>query len=206
MVVDKRGLSKWQRFQKRSFDIVFSFLGLLFIWWIIVAAALLAKTSTRRSGFFKQERVGMHGVVFNVLKIRTMRVDSDIQTSVTTSSDSRITRIGAFLRKTKIDELPQLWNVLIGDMSFVGPRPDVCGFADKIAGSNRLYLTIRPGITGPASLKYRNEQFLLNKLENPERYNEEVLFPDKVKINIDYINNYSFIVDLKLIIRTIFLS
>jgi len=96
--------------------------------------------------------------------------------------------------------------VLIGDMSFVGPRPDVHGFADKITGNNRLYLTIKPGITGPASLKYRHEEFLLNKSENPERYNEEVLFPDKVKINIDYINNYSFIVDLKLIIRTIFLS
>lgn len=204
MVVDKRGLSKGQRFQKRTFDIVFSFLGLLFIWWIIVAAALLAKTSTRRSGVFKQERVGMHGVVFNVLKIRTMRVDSDIQTSVTTSSDLRITRIGAFLRKTKIDELPQLWNVLIGDMSFVGPRPDVQGFADKLKDKDQLFLSIRPGITGPASIKYRNEEGLLDTCNDPELFNRSVIFPDKVKINIDYIQNYSVAKDFYFILKTIF--
>jgi lipopolysaccharide/colanic/teichoic acid biosynthesis glycosyltransferase len=202
MPIDKKGLSKAQRFQKRYFDIIFSAIGLLLVWWIIVGAVILARFSTGGSGFFKQERIGMHKKLFNVLKIRTMKVDSNILTTVTTSSDSRITRLGAFFRKTKIDELPQLWNVLIGQMSLVGPRPDVPGFADKLSGDDKIILSIRPGITGPATLSYKDEEEALSRVDNPERHNLTVIFPDKVKINKEYIKNYSLVTDIKLILNT----
>lgn len=115
-----------------------------------------------------------------------------------------VTPLGAVLRKYKIDELPELWNVLIGDMSFVGPRPDVPGYADRLTGDDRLILKLRPGITGPASLKYANEEEMLAQVENPVLYNDEVIFPDKVRINLDYYYNHSFMQDLRLILQTIF--
>jgi lipopolysaccharide/colanic/teichoic acid biosynthesis glycosyltransferase len=126
-----------------------------------------------------------------------------VNTNVTQKNDARITKIGAFFRKTKIDELPQLWNVLIGQMSFVGPRPDVKGYADKLQGKDKVVLSVRPGITGPASLKYKNEEVLLETQSNPEQYNNEVIWPDKVKINVDYVNNWSFIQDVRYIYQTI---
>lgn len=119
------------------------------------------------------------------------------------AGESRITPFGAKLRKYKLDELPELWNVFIGDMSFVGPRPDVPGYADKLEGEDRLILKLRPGITGPASLKYRNEEEILAKVDDPQKYNDEVIYPDKVKINLDYYYNNSLIGDVKLIIQTI---
>ena len=124
--------------------------------------------------------------------------------SISVKGERRITPLGAVLRRYKLDELPELWNVLIGDMSFVGPRPDVPGYADKLEGNDRRILQLKPGITGPASLKYRNEEELLAEQDDPQRYNDEVLFPDKVRINIEYLDNWSFGYDIKIIIYTVF--
>lgn len=124
--------------------------------------------------------------------------------SVSVAGESRITPLGAVLRKYKLDELPELWNVLIGDMSFVGPRPDVPGYADLLTGEERRILKLRPGITGPASLKYRNEEELLAQVTDPKEYNDMVIYPDKVRLNLYYLNHYSFIKDIQMIICTIF--
>ncbi|WGF92202.1 sugar transferase [Aequorivita marisscotiae] len=189
---------------KRLFDIIVSFIGLMSFWWLIILAALISKLDTGLSGFFIQTRVGRDAKLFKLIKIRTMRHIPGIVTTVTTDGDPRISKIGRFWRKTKIDELPQLWNVLLGDMSFVGPRPDVPGLADKLEGEERLILKIRPGITGPASIIFKNEEVLLAKQEDPEKYNIEVIWPEKVRLNIYYINNYSLVKDIGYIIDTIF--
>jgi lipopolysaccharide/colanic/teichoic acid biosynthesis glycosyltransferase len=136
-------------------------------------------------------------------KIKTMRPDSRTTTTVTRSGDPRITPLGRFFRKTKIDELPQLWNVLLGHMSFVGPRPDVPGYADKLTGVERAVLSLRPGITGPATLKYRDEEEILAAQDDPEQYNREVIYPDKVQINLQYIREWSFLGDLRYILVTV---
>ncbi len=128
-----------------------------------------------------------------------MRARSGVDTTVTTDRDPRVTRIGRILRKSKIDELPQLLNVLVGQMSFVGPRPDVPGFADRLQGDERLILTVRPGITGPATLAYRDEEALLAAQSDPEAFNRDVVYPDKVRLNMDYVSNYRLWVDLKCI-------
>ena len=197
-------LTKSERLAKRSFDILFASIGLLFFWWLILVAFIMASIDTKSNGFFIQRRVGKNGKLFNVIKIKTMRLNKDISTTVTTSTDKRITHLGAFFRKTKIDELPQLWNVLIGDMSFVGPRPDVPGFADNLKGEEKAILKLRPGITGPATLKYKNEEEILARQKEPEKYNREVIYPDKIKINLEYIDRWSFTQDLKYIWWTIF--
>lgn len=196
-------LSLGNAFIKRSFDIGLSLLGLLATGWIIITAWALSTLETRRSGFFTQLRVGRNGRLFKVIKIRTMCDRIGVDTTVTTSGDPRITPLGRFFRKTKIDELPQLINVLLGQMSFVGPRPDVPGFADCLDGDDNIILFIRPGITGPATLKYRDEEQLLACQENPDAYNRDVLFPDKVRVNKAYIKNYSFRQDLYYIWKTI---
>ncbi|KZZ35751.1 sugar transferase [Oleiphilus sp. HI0117] len=180
-----------------------AFLGLLALWWLIIIAYITASFDTRSNGFFVQGRVGKNGRVFKVVKIKTMRPIKGLDTTVTQSGDPRITSLGAFFRKTKIDELPQLWNVLLGQMSFVGPRPDVPGFADKLQGEERAVLSLRPGITGPATLKYRNEEEILAAQEDPEAYNRDVIFPDKVRINVDYIRVWSFKQDINYIVRTV---
>jgi len=150
-----------------------------------------------------QKRIGKAGKPFFVYKIKTMKFIEGIKSTVTTSTDQRITKSGIFFRKTKIDELPQLFNVLFGTMSFVGPRPDVSGFADNLEGEDRIILELLPGITGPASLKYKDEELLLAKQKDPERYNREVIWPDKVKINKKYIKQWSFNQDMTYIIKTI---
>ena len=197
------GLTLTQAFLKRFFDIVGAAVGLLLTGWIILPAFIAATVDTRSNGFFTQARVGRHGRIFRVIKIRTMRLIKGHYTTVTTDQDPRITPIGRFFRRTKIDELPQLFNVLLGRMSFVGPRPDVLGFADRLQGDDRIILTVRPGITGPATLKYRNEEKLLSQYENPEQYNQEVIFPDKLRINRAYVENYRFYKDINYILRTI---
>ncbi len=174
------------------------------LWWLILIAFILATIDTRKNGFFIQERVGKDGKLFRVIKIRTMRDMPHIDTSVTKEDDPRITYLGRFWRKTKIDELPQLINVLLGQMSFVGPRPDVPGFADQLTGEDRIILTVRPGITGPATLKFRDEEKLLAQQKDPEKYNREVIWPEKVRLNREYVENYSFWQDLKCIWQTIF--
>lgn len=188
---------------KRLFDIILSFFGLLATWWLILIAWLVATIETKSNGFFIQKRVGQNGKLFNVYKIKTMKKVDGINTTITSSNDVRITKSGKFFRDTKIDELPQLWNVLIGDMSFVGPRPDVPGYADKLIGDDRIILSIKPGITGPASLKYKNEEEILSQQENPKEYNDTVIWPDKVKINKDYIKNWSLKQDIKYILKTV---
>ena len=196
-------LSPLQAFIKRSFDSTVALFGLLAVWWLIVLAWAAASLDTRSNGFFVQERVGRWGRIFRVVKIKTMRPLADITTTVTRAGDPRITRLGRFFRKTKIDELPQLWNVLLGQMSFVGPRPDMPGFADTLTGEDAVVLTVRPGITGPATLKYKNEEALLAEQSDPEQFNREVIWPDKVRINREYVANWSFWKDIKYILQTI---
>lgn len=198
-----QGLTKRQAVVKRSFDVIGSGLGLLATSWLIVLAWIMASFDTQANGMFTQERIGRCGRVFRVVKIRTMRPLAEIDTTVTTHNDVRITRLGHFFRRTKIDELPQLWNVLLGHMSFVGPRPDVSGYADTLEGSDQLILSVRPGITGPATLKYRDEESLLATKEDPETYNLSIIYPDKVRLNRRYVEYWSFWGDLRYIWWTI---
>ena len=188
---------------KNIFDFILALVGLFFTLWIIIIAWIVASIETRSNGFFLQKRVGKDARLFNVIKIKTMKSIQGINTSITASNDARITKSGKFFRDTKIDELPQLWNVLIGDMSFVGPRPDVEGYADKLKGEDRIVLTIRPGITGPATIKYKNEEEILSKEKNPQEYNDTIIWPDKVKINKEYIKNWSLQKDIEYIIQTV---
>lgn len=196
-------LTQIQQKQKRIFDIILSIAGILLTWWIVLLAWIVASFETKSNGLFVQTRIGRHAKPFNIFKIKTMYHVQHTDTHVTTSKDTRITKSGAFFRKMKIDELPQLWNVLIGNMSFVGPRPDVPGFADKLKGKERKILELRPGITGPASLKYRNEEAILSQAKDPERYNREIIWPDKVKINRAYMDHWSLSRDIIYIIKTI---
>lgn len=191
------------RFIKRGFDMVVSAAGLIATGWIILLAYIGATIDTGKSGFFRQTRVGRDGRLFKTIKIRTMRDIASVDTTVTTADDPRITALGRLFRRTKIDELPQLINVFLGEMSFVGPRPDVPGFADELSGEDRVILSVRPGITGPATLKYRNEEELLAKQDDPEKYNREVIFPDKVKLNREYVENYRFRRDIEYILKTV---
>lgn len=191
-----------QRFQRRLFDFSGSLLGLLFFGWLILIAAFIARLDTGLSGFFIQKRIGKAGKVIRVYKIRSMKAVPGFDTSVTTDNDPRISRTGKILRKSKIDELPQLWNVLKGDMSFVGPRPDVPGFADKLEGNDRQLLKVRPGITGPATILFKNEEEILANQKDPEKYNREVIWPEKVRINLEYFRDYSFRKDVKIIWNT----
>lgn len=198
-------ISNINRFIKRFFDITVSFIGLLFTLPIIIIAALLVRIKYKESGFFIQNRIGKDGREFKIIKIKTMSSRVKFDTTVTTTNDPRITGLGKIFRKTKIDELPQLINVLKGDMSFVGPRPDVKELVYSIPEEVReIFLSIRPGITGPATLKYRNEEEILASVEDPQMYNDEVIFPDKVDINLDYIRDYNFIKDIGYILKTVF--
>lgn len=189
---------------KWIFDRVVSLIGLLFLWPILLVVAVLIKIKMPGGPtFFTQKRVGRYGKLFTMHKFRSMTV-SHSESSVSVAGEARITPLGATLRKYKLDELPELWDVLIGNMSFVGPRPDVPGYADQLQGEDRRVLELRPGITGPASLKYRDEEELLAKVEDPQKYNDEVIYPDKVRINLYYLDHYSFIKDIQMIVCTVF--
>ncbi len=188
---------------KRTFDIILSIFAIFLLFPSFLVVSFLIVIDSGFPIFFLQKRIGRDSKEFNIIKFRTMKTNNE-NISITVSDDSRITRIGKYLRKTKIDELPEILNVLFGQMSFVGPRPDVKGYADKLKGANRKILALRPGITGPASLKYYNEEYILSQKSNPKKYNDEVIFPDKVKINMDYFHNRSFFLDLKIIFATIF--
>lgn len=188
---------------KSLFDKTASFFGLLFLWPVLLIVAFLIKIKMPEGPvIFKQKRVGLHGKLFTMYKFRSMTV-AHSGSSVSVRGETRITPLGAVLRKYKLDELPELWNVLIGDMSLVGPRPDVPGYADQLKGKDRDMLKLKPGITGPASLKYVNEEEILAKQEDPVRYNDEVIFPDKVRINLDYLQNQSLFLDIKIILCTV---
>ena len=150
--------------------------------------------------FFRQVRIGQDGKKFVMIKFRTM--SGVEENSISTLDSNRITKTGNFLRRTKLDELPERWNILIGDMSFVGPRPDVPGYADQLTGDDRVILKLKPGLTGIASLKYRNEDEILSQQPNPQEYNDTVIWPDKVRLNKIYIERQSLWLDLKVILFT----
>ncbi|MBR0195488.1 MAG: sugar transferase [Paludibacteraceae bacterium] len=187
---------------KYIFDRIMALIGLLFLWPVLLVVAILIKIKMPGPVLFVQPRVGRNGKLFNCHKFRSMTVGHG-GSSVSVAGESRITPLGAKLRKYKLDELPELWDVFIGTMSFVGPRPDVPGYADKLQGEDRIVLTLRPGITGPATLKYRNEEELLATVKDPILYNDEVIYPDKVRINRYYAEHYSFIKDIQMIFCTV---
>ena len=213
---------------KILFDRIMSLIGLVCLSWLYLVVAILIKVKMPGPVFFVQNRVGKGGKVFKCHKFRTMTVNHGGST-VSVAGENRITPLGAKLRKYKLDELPGLWDVFIGKMSFVGPRPDVPGYADKLQGEDRDVLKLRPGITGPASLKYRDEEEMIADFVSKVKlgdndikekysevdftgktdteiavwYNDNVIYPDKVRINLYYQRNYSFVKDIKMIICTI---
>lgn len=178
---------------KRAFDIFFSFLTLIPLGFFLIMFWVLASIDTKANGLFIQKRIGQYGKIFFILKLRTMCLKTN-----------KISKFGQFLRNSKIDELPQLWNILIGNMSFVGPRPDIPGYYDKLEGENRKILELKPGLTSEASIKYANEEELLNQQDDPLFYNDTIIFPDKVKMNLEYYYKQSILVDLQIIVKTIF--
>lgn len=188
---------------KEIFDRIMSALGLVSLLPVLLICSVLIKIKMPGGPVvFKQKRVGRYGKLFVIYKFRTMSVNHN-GSSISVAGENRITPLGAVLRKYKLDELPELWNVLKGDMSFVGPRPDVPGYLDKLEGEYCDILKLKPGITGPASLKYRHEEELLATVDDPQVYNNEVIFPDKVRINLNYLKNRSWIKDLQIIFYTI---
>jgi lipopolysaccharide/colanic/teichoic acid biosynthesis glycosyltransferase len=190
-----------QRLVKRSVDLLIATPAVVLASPLIGLATLAARIDTGQSGIFAQQRIGMHGRPVTVYKIRTMRTSGD--STVTAASDPRITPLGRWLRTFKIDELPQLINVVRGDMSLVGPRPDVPGFADLLAGDERVVLAVRPGITGPATLHFRHEELLLATVADPVAYNRDVLYPAKVEMNMAYVLHYSLQTDLRCLAGTL---
>ncbi len=190
-------------FVKFLFDRIFALIALIIAAPLFILIPLIIVSGNSGGAvFYRQKRVGKDGRLFTLLKFRTM-VPNIASNTITASNDDRITREGAFLRKWKLDELPELFNVLTGDMSFVGPRPDVPGYADKLKGEDRRILLLRPGITGPATLKYIDEEEILASVSNPNEYNDTIIFPDKVRINLKYLEKFSLAEDLKLIFHTI---
>ena len=178
---------------KRLFDFFFAILGLSFLGWVIIIFWLLASLDTRSNGFFIQRRIGQWGKPFSIFKLKTI-----------CPKKGHSSVIGKFLRKSKLDELPQLFNILKGDMSVVGPRPDIAGYYDLLEAEERKILELKPGLTSLASIKYANEEDLLAKQKNPSQYNDQVIFPDKVKMNLEYYYQRSFFGDIKIIWKTIF--
>lgn len=167
--------------------IVLTLSWLIFLFWI------LAAIDTKSTGFFLQDRIGQYGRIYKIFKLRSIG---------NKNGNPHISAYGQFIRKTKIDELPQLFNVIIGEMSIVGPRPDIPGYYDKLEGENRKILELKPGLTSQAALKYANEEALLNTQQNPLQFNDTVIFPDKVRMNLHYYHNRSFIGDLNILFRT----
>jgi len=189
-------------FLKRLFDISFSFIGLIILIPVFVIIAILIKLLMPGPVLFIQKRTGRYGKPFSLFKFRSMTINNG-GSPTTILGDSRITALGADLRKYKLDELPELWNVLKGDMSFVGPRPDIPEFTDRITGEERRILDLRPGITCPASLKYSNEEEMLAHVPDPQKYTDQIVWPDKVRMNLDYYYQRSFFGDIIIIIKTI---
>ena len=188
---------------KEIFDRFAAIAGLIILWPVMaVVAVLIAVRMPGGPVIFRQQRVGRGGRLFTLVKFRTMTTGHSGST-VSVAGESRITPLGAVLRRLKLDELPELWDVARGDMSFVGPRPDVPGYADMLTGDDRRVLQLKPGITGPATLKYRNEEQLLAMCDNPREYNDRVIFPDKVRINLEYLDSRSFVGDIRIIMQTL---
>ncbi|WP_299101248.1 sugar transferase [uncultured Winogradskyella sp.] len=191
-------ITKSQLKIKRGFDLLVVIVVLPFLFIPIWVLVCIASIDTKRFGIYSQYRIGQHGKPFKIYKIRTLR-DGNHQLG---HLNDYASNVGKFLRKTKLNELPQLFNVLIGDMSLVGPRPDLQGFADELKGEDRIILKVKPGITGPATLKYKHEERVLERQKDPIRYNRTIIWVDKVKINKKYVENYSFYLDLTLILKS----
>jgi lipopolysaccharide/colanic/teichoic acid biosynthesis glycosyltransferase len=183
---------------KRIFDVLLALFLLPILFIPILVFVVLSSLDTKSFGIFSQPRVGQHGQLFYIYKLRTLREE----THHIGHLDKSATPLGRYLRQSKLDELPQLFNVLKGDMSFVGPRPDIQGFADKLEGEDRIILKVKPGITGPATLKYKDEERVLERQKDPEHYNRTIIWVDKVKINKNYVRNYSFYLDLAYILKS----
>lgn len=197
------GLTAAQAARKRAFDLVVGGTGLVITAPVMVLGIAAATVSTREWGVFSQERIGRHGQTFRVHKVRSMRRMEGVTTTVTAGTDPRITRVGAWLRRLKIDELPQLVNVVRGEMSLVGPRPDVTGWADELTGADRIVLSVRPGITGPASVLFRHEEEILSAVENPDAHNRDVIWPEKVRLNRQYVESWTLREDVRWILATV---
>lgn len=192
-------------FLKRIFDIVASAFGLLIFIPLFIVLSVLVKLDSPGPVFYKQKRVGKNNMDFCLYKFRTMKLGADKESFVTVGDkDSRITRLGYYLRKYKLDELPQLVNVLVGNMSVVGPRPDVRKYVELYTPEQRRVLTVKPGLTSPASIYYRNESKLLQNKDNPEKYYREVIMQDELRLNLEYVDNRSFWGDIKLIFATLY--
>ena len=190
-------------FQKRLFDIAVAMFGLVFLAFLFLAIGVLVIVSSPGPVFFKQRRVGRGGVSFTCVKFRTMYLEAEHHGSVTTADDDRVTPLGRVLRRFKLDEFPQLWNVLTGQMSFVGPRPDVPSYADKLQGPERRVLDLRPGITGPATIVFRNEEEILAAVPDAKQFNDAVIYPLKIRLNLMYVDQYSLWKDIGYIVATV---
>ena len=188
---------------KRAFDLVASLAGLVVLAPLLLVLAAVVRTTSPGPALFFQLRVGRHGKRFKCVKFRTMVVGAEEQGTVTAEGDPRVTAVGHFLRRTKLDELPQLWNVLAGDMSFVGPRPDVIGYADRLQGDDRRILDFRPGITGPSTLLFREEERLLAMARDPQAFNDAVVYPEKLRINLNYLETRTFWRDIGYLVSTL---
>ena len=190
---------------KYIFDRIFSLILLVVLSPVLLVLFIIHKIRMPKGSFlYWQVRIGKDGRQFKIFKIRTMMENSEAEGTVTTINDERILPYGRWLRESKVDTFLELINILIGDMSFVGPRPDVPGYADKLEGDDRVILKMRPGLTGPASIKYRHEDKILAQQDNPLKYNDEVIWPDKVKINKEYYKNWSVCLDISIMWKTIF--
>jgi lipopolysaccharide/colanic/teichoic acid biosynthesis glycosyltransferase len=187
---------------KRAFDVALSLVGLLVLWPVLVLIAVAVKLDSPGPVLFAHERVGKNFRRFRLLKIRTMVVNN-VDAPITCGADPRITRVGSLLRKLKLDELPQLWNVLRGDMSFVGPRPEVPRYTEIFRDDYSHLLAVRPGITSPASLKYRSEAEILGRVNDPMDYYVRVILPEKLRLDKQYVSDHSFLRDLSLILATL---
>ncbi|MGB7286608.1 MAG: sugar transferase [Salaquimonas sp.] len=197
-------LPPMKAFTKRGFDILVALALLPAILPASIILVLMARFSTGETGLFCQERIGLYGQPFTIYKIRSMRTSTLVTTNVTTGDDPRITNFGKFIRRAKMDEFPQLYNVLKGEMSFVGPRPDVEEVYQYLQQDDAKILCVRPGITGPASVLFKNEESLLKATDDAEKYNQEVVFPAKVETNLDYIENQSLMGDIRIMLKTVF--
>jgi len=189
---------------KLIFDYLLAIIGLFLLLPLLMLISIFIKLTSKGPVLYTQQRIGRFGKCFTILKFRSMTADHSDSNTITVSGDMRITKFGAFLRKYKLDELPELLNIIKGEMSFVGPRPDLPGYADNLKGEDRKILELRPGVTGVASLKYANEESLLAEQENPLKFNNEVIYIDKVRLNLDYYYNNNLWIDIKIIFATIF--
>jgi len=197
-------MSEFNQIIKRIFDFLVSLLGIIVLSPIFIIVSIAIKMDSKGNVLFLQKRVGRYGKQFNIYKFRTMVTDAEkLGKQITVGNDNRITKVGAFLRKYKIDELPQLFNVLKGDMSLVGPRPEVPKYVNLYTAEQRKVLNVRPGITDMASLRYRDENDILGKVDNPEEYYINVIMKDKLSLNLEYIEKSNIFFDIYLIVKTI---